>query len=919
MATSADKTPAPSTDDTESSNADVSISDQGSTTAVIPGVSINDVLEEPILPTGETLGLLKVLKSVCESGEVKNAETVLSSVLSTEPHFDCSAVDAEGNSPIHYASRKGHANIVQLLLERNFSPAIETHEGDTALHIASQCGHLDVVHTILQHKCNQDLECRNAILAAQNHDGLTALSCAVLNSHPDVAREILGFSTGNPMSSFPDFSNLFPNFISAVEPFALQEPMKLFIVGDRGTGKSTLAKALQSERSAWSKYTFGLVARGRSVREVDTHFTGVITTDFCSQGFGRVIFYDLAGHTNYFHEKLLESPEDLAKSIFIIVVNLRDGVQERLAYWMNFVQHHCSKFQNEASSSSKPHLLIIGSFNDQRKFWTTNWERGVLDSHMLSRRFNLLGKFSLNCRKVNSPEMSKVRSILQKQCQKMHHQFAPSSLPSALYVLSAVLDQEFGDQSPIPLKLLANKIAEQNTDSEPTLSKLLPPQPEELLSMCQVLQERKRIFFFKNSATDHVEETWLIPSTTVNTLLKRIDTALKGPPENAEADQRLHSNFGLVTSDSLQESLAAQLADLDINLTMQLLEHFRYCERVVPLESSPFAVQSSYFLPGLLPDPNNEMKVPHWESNERSGFSFAWCLTPIKGQEHLVEYFMPRFLKMLLLSLIRTFLPPSPDVAEATPSTTMVWSRGASWMTRDQVRACIITNDNSINLSMCCQGGSEIACLQLRNQIIATMRAEKEKWQPEIETEEIIIPAISQIVRNPETMKPHFSVSDMHASIKNGTSSITPNDASESSAPVSIESLLFFESCIPLQKLKRFHRAKIIDVARSSEEVSRGFLADLKRCLGEQFDIVAQHFNLPNIGSETSSTSASTPRASQEANIDSARFIPGAAQQADRSLTYGQMWKYLDSLSIFNTTELLQEVQVTNYLLIVHA
>ena len=892
-------TSVPSSVIVEVSNADGSTSEPSSASST-PGA--DDTSDEATLHAGETLTLLRVLRSAIESGDVKKTESVLSSVLSVEPNFDRSVVDTEGNSPLHHASRKGSANIVQLLLKHNFSPALETHEGDTALHLASQCGHLDVVHTIL---LNQDLKRRDALLASQNHDGLTALGCAVSNSHPNVAREILGFSAGNPMSSFPDFSpDLFPSFISAVEPFSLQEPMKIFIVGDRGAGKSTLARALQSQRAS-SRFTF----RRRQKVPVDNHFTGVITTDFCSQGFGRVIFHDLAGHTNYFHEKLLESSADLAKSAFVVVVNLSDDrqAQKRLIYWMNFLLHHCSKFQSEASSS-KPHLLIIGSFNDQRKFWKTNWEPRVLESHpMLSEKFNLLGNFSLNCTKFNSPEMGRARSILEKQCQRMHQELAPYAASSALYVLSAILDQEFGDQSPITLKLLATKIAEQHANSEPTLSKLLPLEPTELLSMCQLLQERKQVFLFKNPAVDHLEETWLIRSTTINTLLKRIDEALKGPPENAEADQTLQSTFGVVTSDSLQESLSTLLEDVDINLTMQLLEHFSYCERV---ESSSSMAQSSFFLPGLL---STEVQVPHWSPNERSGFSFAWCLIPVTGQEQLVECFMPRFLKMLLLSLVRTFLPSTPEVAEASPDTTMVWSRGASWMTVDRVRACVITNDTSINLSMCCQGGSEIACLQLRNQVIATIRAEKEKWQPEIEIKEMIIPAISQIVQNPKTVKPYFSVSDMRASIKNGTTEVTPSGASGTSSPNSIESLLFLESCISLQKLDKFHQTKIVNPVHSSEEVGSAFLTDLKSCLGEKYDAVARYFNLPDIGSQTSSM---TLHDSQEADLDSAQLIPSSAQQADsRNLTYGQIQKHLDSLSIFNMTELLQEVQVITSLL----
>mmetsp|Transcript_29155 Transcript_29155/g.62822 ORF Transcript_29155/g.62822 Transcript_29155/m.62822 type:complete len:125 (+) Transcript_29155:109-483(+) len=55
-----------------------------------------------------------------------------------------------GNTSLHYASQKGHLEVVRLMLEKGANTDAKGKDGATALHHASQEGHLDVMGLLLE-------------------------------------------------------------------------------------------------------------------------------------------------------------------------------------------------------------------------------------------------------------------------------------------------------------------------------------------------------------------------------------------------------------------------------------------------------------------------------------------------------------------------------------------------------------------------------------------------------------------------------------------------------------------------------------------------------------------------------------------------------------------------------------------------
>ena len=753
----------------------------------------------------------------------------------------------------------------------------------------------------------------------QNRMGLTALGVSVLNAHRpqfECATEILKQTRGNPADLYPSTFKLrgFRSLPPTRSPLAypLDDPLKLFVVGDNGAGKSTFIQSLQADPSLFSKILGLAVPKPVSRRNVDQHFTGIIMTETYSKD-TRVIFCDLAGHTNYFQEELLESEDDLRKSIFVVIVKLTKShsvIIERLLYWLTFIHYHCSKVVPASASSDSlgqaadvcPNVVIVGSFYDNFSIalWPPSWQKlsDAIKSIELERpemfsQFNILDTYSLNCKKTNKPTIVQLRSHLYRKCKEMR----PNSPlpPSICYLVSTFLELEMAIDSAPTLRALQEKICEKASESSASQIwyQLIPQDIDELFDICQILNKHKRIVLFPNPTSDSHADWWIMHH---NALLREIDDKLFSLRSVFANEDKALITLGRLYDTLVSSQLHSKPIKLDINLIIQLLEHFKYCEEITHLEEAehpPSGGERLFFFPSLLQDHDRGERDITWStlSDEPANFRFAWCLIPEEPVAR--KFFMPRYLKMLLLSIIRKFMTAS----------SVIYCRGASWTTEERIQACVIMNDTAVILTMRCHQGAEMKCLELRNQIRTTIIEEKNKHQPEISVSESFIPITEEIVELPlkriEDYHHPVSLPELYDRIVQGFRTTENND-------VEIEDLLYFEPAFYLRELCPPNRELLTDISKSTMELDDTFMHDLRECLGRRgsnllhFHLPVQHQSSTTITSHASTVVQMVPLTGTMVTEGSGRY------------TYGKLLKVFDSVAIFNTAELLKNCRVSS-------
>ena len=79
-------------------------------------------------------------------------------------------LDPDGLTLLHWATDRGHANIVQLLLEKDKDLLdLRDNEGQTALHYGTSCGHKEIVKMLLSHGADPNI-CDNEGVKPCNDD-----------------------------------------------------------------------------------------------------------------------------------------------------------------------------------------------------------------------------------------------------------------------------------------------------------------------------------------------------------------------------------------------------------------------------------------------------------------------------------------------------------------------------------------------------------------------------------------------------------------------------------------------------------------------------------------------------------------------------------------------------------------------------
>ena len=117
----------------------------------------------------------KDILTAAANGKIEKVRNLL------DEGVDVDTRDSDNRTILHWAARKGHADIVQLLLERGANAKLADNDyGNTPIHSASYKGHTDVVRMLLDHGVEPN---------TKNNIGTTALHYSW--REPDITRLLL--------------------------------------------------------------------------------------------------------------------------------------------------------------------------------------------------------------------------------------------------------------------------------------------------------------------------------------------------------------------------------------------------------------------------------------------------------------------------------------------------------------------------------------------------------------------------------------------------------------------------------------------------------------------------------------------------------------------------------------------------------
>ena len=390
----------------------------------------------------------------CHSGDLVVFETLITNGCNVNVHQYFYVEDDyyDVYAPLVAAAEAGHEEIVKKLIlagaRLGKKPLII---GDTALHHAARKNHI---------QCGVLLAEAGASMGTQNLDSLTPLDVAQSAEFVEAIKQAASFTTRKTLS----------------------------VIGNAGSGKSTLIAALQAVRSSF----FGKISNHfRRVEDRCNRTAGIETIHHYSQKYGEVLFYDFAGQHKYhgphqmFLESLLSKP---GVSMTLLLVVKATGKEETILHQLH---RWLTPVALMATAASCPQVIVIGSFLDQVKSKHEAIAR-VTKCIEATRKdleelpLEIVGSCFLNCRQPQSEGIDQLCGYIEKipvpEFRATHTEYSLAWVLSHIgssYKAQAVQLQEFSKWT---------------QDNKHNLPQTMPP-PEEV---CQDLSAAGHALYLPN-------------------------------------------------------------------------------------------------------------------------------------------------------------------------------------------------------------------------------------------------------------------------------------------------------------------------------------------------------------------------------------------------------------------------------------
>ena len=351
-----------------------------------------------------------------------------------------------------------------------------------------------------------------------------------------------------------------------------QSTVALFMVGDKGAGKSTLTKGLITEKdgriSSWA-------AKRIKCGGVKEKTAGIECHTMYSSRIGSFTIYDLAGHREFHnsHDTVIRScMSGKSSGMFLFVMDLRaslDDLKRTASYWLSFIQ---SQVHIEASLQvPTPYLLAIGSHVDSLKSKTDLEEKESVVRHFCktAANINFVDYVAVDCRYSESSSLTQLRAHLKDTHDKL--QSLIPEMTFRAHCFHVYLVSECGSKPGMQLGNLMEII-----EFDPAFSKkrFLPLNLGGLHEACKNISERGVMTYIQ---TRSINSSWIIIDKDM--LFREVNGTLFAPEHFIECKTLSDTCTGVVPFSKLCSAFKKliETEQIDSELIVDFLVHMEFC------------------------------------------------------------------------------------------------------------------------------------------------------------------------------------------------------------------------------------------------------------------------------------------------------------------------------------------------------
>ena len=638
------------------------------------------------------------------------------------------------------------------------------------MHLACRHQHFDVV----VHLVNEHIG-----------DGFSSLPCY----GDSLMEEALKGGNGNILFFLMSHGLQFTSKYDQTDTSLLVQPaLKVFVLGNAMSGKSTLVKALMSNlvEERWFSKVFNPKVTG-----VEPHTAGIIPYPSQSPTYGLIILYDFAGQHEHYsssHAAILEKLRCAHSDLVFIVVDIsrpKEQLVKELKYWDSFVsnQYECEK----------PPVIVIGSHYDVAKQQGKETLLQAL-SDIPHDHLNIF--ITLDCTRKSSSGLTEICKQISTYSKRHHEIF---NVSAQVHFLNRLLREKFEDRIACQFHEVLDLIG---CEDNAALRKynLLPFTTDSLSNQLSKLSEHGEFLYIEDS--EDIKQSWIILKKEF--LLSELNGSIFAPKEFESVYKDL-SSTGVVALSKVKEVFP----HYNDKMLMSFMIVLNFCHKIDKSDLSMISndqqivdEEQYYFFPALV---STDSATETCQTIILKKYKFGWCL---KCKTNI--FFTSRFLQVLLLRLAFTFALP--EVSSTSEESSLkverrkcnIWKNGIHSQNKNGVETIVevVEQNTAVIVVMGCLEESEIKCIQLRSAVIQTILSTKEKYSAAVDAEESIL--------HPDELELYplrevnslftFSLSDLRIAIKEGAKALTSKIGCRQEM-INIDTLLYFEPYTCLKDL----------------------------------------------------------------------------------------------------------------------